>query len=98
MTEGERPVDFRSKLLDVIVAIIEVVLLDVFVDSKRAEQALDDGFAAFAPSAGLGLGAFDAAKPAHPKTNGLMAIHILKLIFSLQSLLRIRTFRQAREL
>jgi uncharacterized membrane protein YqhA len=54
--------DLKSKLIGVIAAIIAVVFVGVFVDSKRAEEVLSFGLGAGALLAGLALFALATRK------------------------------------
>jgi uncharacterized membrane protein YqhA len=59
--------DLKSKLIGVVVAIIAVVFVGVFVDSKRADDVLAYGVASGAIVAGLALFAYATKKPPKEK-------------------------------
>lgn len=62
--------DLKSKLIGVVVAIIAVVFVGIFVDSKRGADVISYGVAAGALVAGLALFAYATKKPGKdaPKT------------------------------
>ncbi len=62
--------DLKSKLIGVVVAIIAVVFVGIFVDSKRGADVISYGVAAGALVAGLALFSYATKKPGKdaPKT------------------------------
>lgn len=54
--------DLKTKLIGVVVAILAVVFVGVFVDSKRSDEIVSYGIAAGALVAGLGIFAFATKK------------------------------------